>query len=397
MRGARAQPNTGSKEGINSSKQQKMKIEITIDSFCTGNEQRADETEGEDPAKEKSEIPANWIQALEELKMQFKTQLREAEDNWEKNLKTKISHLETENSVLKAKINQLENEAKEMKDEAKEMKDEVKKMKDGLQRKSDQKEKDDQKAKDEIQSLRTKIQQLELSDLKRQQDTIKQNQKNEKIEENMKHLIHKTEDLENRSRRDNLRIIGLPEDHDKRKSLDIILQEIIKENCPEILEQEGKVEIDRIHRSPPVLNPQLTTPRNVIAKFKNYQTKEKILQAAKKKSFKYQGTTVRITQDLAASTLKKRKAWNTIFRKVRELGLQPRINYPAKLTIFLQGKVWSFNKIEEFQEFVKKRPDLNRKFDVQVQNSRESSKGNLKRGEKRKTKKKIFKRLNKLK
>uniref|UniRef100_A0A5F8G2I2 L1 transposable element RRM domain-containing protein n=1 Tax=Monodelphis domestica TaxID=13616 RepID=A0A5F8G2I2_MONDO len=308
--------------------------------------------------------------------MQFKTQLREAEDNWEKNLKTKISHLETENSVLKAKINQLENEAKEMKDEAKQMKDEVKKMKDDLQRKSDQKEKDDQKTKDEIQSLRTRIQQLESSDLTRQQDTIKQNQKNGKNEENMEHLIHKTDDLENRSRRDNLRIIGLPEDHDKRKSLDIILQEIIKENCPEILEQEGKVEIDRIHRSPPVLNPQLTTPRNVIAKFKNYQTKEKILQAAKKKLFRYQGTIVRITQDLDASTLKKRKAWNTIFQKARELGLQPRINYPAKLTIFLQGKVWSFNKIEEFQEFVKKRPDLNRKFDVQAQNSRESSKGN---------------------
>uniref|UniRef100_K7DZV7 L1 transposable element RRM domain-containing protein n=1 Tax=Monodelphis domestica TaxID=13616 RepID=K7DZV7_MONDO len=390
MRGARAQTNMGSKEGVNPSKKQKKKKEITIDSFCTGNEQRVNETEGEGSAKEKSEIPANWIQALEEIKMQFKTQLREAEDNWEKNLKTKISHLETEalelkqeNGVLKAKINQLENEAKEMKDEVKnmkdekkEMKDEVKRMKDDLQRKSDQKEKDDQKTKDEIQSLRTRIQQLESSDLTRQQDTIKQNQKNEKIEENMKHLIHKTEDLENRSRRDNLRIIGLPEDHDKRKRLDVILQEIIKENCPNILEQEGKVEIDRIHRSPPILNPQLTTPRNVIAKFKIYQTKEKILQAVKK-SFRYHRTTVRITQDLAASTVKKRKAWNMIFRKARELGLQPRINYPAKLTIFLQEEVWSFNKIEEFQEFIKKRPDLNRKFDVQAQNSRESSKGQL--------------------
>uniref|UniRef100_K7E1L7 L1 transposable element RRM domain-containing protein n=1 Tax=Monodelphis domestica TaxID=13616 RepID=K7E1L7_MONDO len=330
-------------------------------------------------ANDKSEIPVNWIQAVEELKKQ----LREAEANWEKNLKIKISHLETEalelkreNSVLKVKINQLENEAKEMKDEAKEMKEDVKRMKDDLQRKSDQKEKDDQKARDEIQSLRTRIQKLELSDLTRQQDTIKQNEKNEKIEENMKHLIHKTDNLENRSRRENLRIIGLPEDHDKRKSLDIILQEIIQENCPDILEQEGKVEIERIHRSPPVLNPQLTTPRNVIAKFKNYQTKEKILQAAKKKPFRYHRNTVRITQELAASTLKDQKAWNMIFQKARELGLQPRINYPAKLTIFLQGKVWSFNTIEEFQAFIKKRPNLNRKFEVQAQNSRESSKGN---------------------
>uniref|UniRef100_A0A5F8HLE2 L1 transposable element RRM domain-containing protein n=1 Tax=Monodelphis domestica TaxID=13616 RepID=A0A5F8HLE2_MONDO len=284
--------------------------------------------------------------------------------------------MKDEAKKMKDEAKKMKDEVKKMNDEKKEMKDEVKRMKDDLQRKSDQKERDCQKARDEIQSLRTRIQRLESSDLTRQQDTIKQNEENEKIEENMKHLIHKTDDLENRSRRDNLRIIGLPEDHDKRKSLDIILQGIIQENCPDILEQEGKVETERIHRSPPVFNPQLTTPRNVIVKLINYQTKEKILQAAKKKSFRYQGTTVRITQDLAASTLKKRKAWNRIFRKVRELVLQPRIKYPSKLTIFLQGKVWSFNTTEEFQAFIEKRPDLNRKFDVQAQNSRESSKGN---------------------
>ena len=33
----------------------------------------------------------------------------------------------------------------------------------------------------------------------------------------MKHLLGKTSDLENRSQRDNLRIIGLPEYHEKRK------------------------------------------------------------------------------------------------------------------------------------------------------------------------------------
>uniref|UniRef100_A0A5F8GFH3 L1 transposable element RRM domain-containing protein n=1 Tax=Monodelphis domestica TaxID=13616 RepID=A0A5F8GFH3_MONDO len=367
MRGTRAQTNMGRKEGVNLNKQQKQKKETTIDSYYSANG-----TEGERSANDKPEIPANWIQAVEELK----TQLREAEDNWEKNLKIKISHLETEalelkqeNSILKAKIIQLENEAKEMKDE-------IKRMKDNLQRKSDQKEKDNQKARDEIQSLRTRVKQLESNDLTRQQDTIKQNKKNEKIEENVKHLIHKTDDLENRSRRDNLRIIGLPEDHDKRKSLDIILEEIIQENCPEILEQEGKVEIERIHRSPPVFNLQLTTPRNVIAKFKNNQMKGQVLQAAKKKPFRYNGNTVRITQDLSASTLTDRKPWNTIFRKARELGLQPRIKYPSKLTIFLQGKVRSFNTTEEFQAFINKRPDLNRKCEVQPQNSKESLKGN---------------------
>ena len=58
--------------------------------------------------------------------------------------------------------------------------------------------------------------------------------------------------------------------------------------------------------------------------------------------------------------------------KARELGLQPRINYPAKLTIFLQGKVWSFNTIEDFQAFIKKKSDLNREFAAQTLNSIES-------------------------
>ena len=60
----------------------------------------------------------------------------------------------------------------------------------------------------------------------------------------MKHLIGKISGVENRSKIDNLRIIGL-----------LILQEIMQENCPDILKQEGKVDIERFHRSLPTFNP----------------------------------------------------------------------------------------------------------------------------------------------
>ena len=43
--------------------------------------------------------------------------------------------------------------------------------------------------------------------------------------------------------------------------LDSILQEIITENCPDILESEGKINIERIHRSPPEKDPKRETPR----------------------------------------------------------------------------------------------------------------------------------------
>ena len=90
------------------------------------------------------------------------------------------------------------------------------------------------------------------------------------------------------------------------------------------------------------------TPRNIVAKFQSSQVKQKILQAARKKQFEYCGNTIRITQDLAASTLRDRRAWNMIFQKSKELGLKPRITHPAKLSIILQGNKWSFNDIEDF-------------------------------------------------
>uniref|UniRef100_A0A5F8HEE8 L1 transposable element RRM domain-containing protein n=1 Tax=Monodelphis domestica TaxID=13616 RepID=A0A5F8HEE8_MONDO len=187
------------------------------------------------------------------------------------------------------------------------------------------------------------------------QELIKQSQNTKKLEENIKYLTDKVIDLENRGRRDNLRIIGLPEKPEINTKLDMVIQDIIKENCPEILEQGGNTATDRAHRTPSTLNPQKTTPRNVIAKFQSYQTKEKILQEARKRQFRYKGMPIRVTQDLASCTLNDHKAWNMIFRKARELGLQPRISYPAKLTIYFQEKVWAFNKIEETSNFLQRK------------------------------------------
>ena len=56
----------------------------------------------------------------------------------------------------------------------------------------------------------------------------------------MKCLTDQITDQAKRSRRDTLRIIDLPEKSETNRNLDIILQEIIEVNCPDILEQEGK-------------------------------------------------------------------------------------------------------------------------------------------------------------
>ncbi|XP_072455582.1 uncharacterized protein [Notamacropus eugenii] len=263
-----------------------------------------------------SRINIQWAQVMEELKKDFKNQVREVEEKLgremremqekhEKQVNTLLKETQKnaeENNTLKNKLTQLAKEVQKANEEKNAFKSRISQM-----------EKEVQKLTEENSSFKIRMEQMEVNDFMRNQEIIKQNQKNDKMEDDVKYLIGRTTDLENRSRRDNLKIMGLPESHDPKKSLDIIFHEIIKENCPEILEPEGKISIQGIHRSPPERDPKRETPRNIVAKFQSSPVKEKILQAARKKQFKYCGNTIRITQDLAALTLRDQRTWNMIF------------------------------------------------------------------------------------
>uniref|UniRef100_A0A7N4NVL6 L1 transposable element RRM domain-containing protein n=1 Tax=Sarcophilus harrisii TaxID=9305 RepID=A0A7N4NVL6_SARHA len=352
-------------------------------------------------ASGKSKKGANWSQGQQEILDELKKEIRVVEEklgremrvmqeNYEKKITTLAKQAQKnteENNTLKNKIGQMAKEACKSTEEKNSLKTRVGQMEKDVQKFSEEKnflrsrigqmEKEVQNLTEEKNSLKMRIGQVEANDNMRHQETVRQSRKNERIEENVKYLIGKTNDLENRSRRDHLRIIGLPECHDQKKSLETIFQEIIKENCPNILYPEGKIEIERIHRSPPEKDPKMKGARDVIAKFQNPLMKERILQAVRKRPFKYRGATVRITQDLAPSTLKERRAWNVIFRRAKELGLQPRITYPAKLSIIIQGRRWAYNDIDEFHAFLMKRPDLNRKFDIHKQDAKRHRRANI--------------------
>ena len=124
----------------------------------------------------------------------------------------------------------------------------------------------------------------------RNQEITKQNQKNEKINDTSleKQLTWKIDPGEFIN-------YGTAWKPWSKKSLDIIFHEIIKENCPDILAPEGKINIERMHQSPPERNPKRETPKNIVTKFQSSQVKEKMLQAARKKQFEYCGNTIRIT------------------------------------------------------------------------------------------------------
>ncbi|XP_074058436.1 uncharacterized protein LOC141499684 [Macrotis lagotis] len=352
----------------------------TIEKYFANEPKKDKNTQSEDeeaqaPASKDSKKNRNWAQAMTELKKDFETQMRELEEKLGKerremqekhenevsSLVKEIQKIAEENSMLKTSLGQMDKTVQKVIEE-----------KNALKSKIGQMEKEIRKLSEENKSFRQRIEFREIDEFTRNQESIIQNQKNEKLEENVKYLIEKTTDMENRLRKDNLKIIGIPESHDQEKSLDIIFKELLQQNCPDILEAEGKIEMERIHQSPRERDHKKPTPRNIIAKFQNSQVKEKILQAARRTQFKYRGAAVRITQDLAATTLEARRAWNTIYRKAKELRMQPRMNYPARLNVLFQGKRWTFNEPGEFQMFLLEWPELNRRFDLHIQDSGEA-------------------------
>ena len=116
------------------------------------------------------------------------------------------------------------------------------------------------------------------------------------------YLREKLRDIEDRSRRENLRIDGLQEvENETWKQTEKILKSMIQEN----LEIED-VNIERAHR---VGNTSNTSPRTVVAKFCSFKGKQLVLSAAKK----LKGQNIYINEDFSKETMDIRKEkWKSV-------------------------------------------------------------------------------------
>ena len=71
--------------------------------------------------------------------------------------------------------------------------------------------------------------------------------------------------------------------------------------------------------------------------------KERILKAAREKQeVTYKGAQIRIAADISIETVQTRREWQETFPVMKSKGLQPRLLYPAKLSIKLQGEIRTF-------------------------------------------------------
>ena len=62
--------------------------------------------------------------------------------------------------------------------------------------------------------------------------------------------------------------------------------------------------------------------------------------------------------DLSTETWQARKNWHDIFRAINEKNMQPRIQYPTRLSLKIEGEIKGIQGKQKLKEFVNTKPAL---------------------------------------
>lgn len=161
-------------------------------------------------------------------------------------------------------------------------------------------------------------------------------------------LIAKTVDLESRSRRNNLRIVGLPEAVEGPRPTTFFAELLVEVFGDQTL--QSPPELDRAHRTLAAKPQPGARPRPVIIRLHRYQTKDLIIREARKRRGKlqYRGTSIQIFEDYTPEVAEERAKYRAVMAELYNLTCRPALLFPARLQITLEnGTKKRFSSPEE--------------------------------------------------
>ena len=160
-------------------------------------------------------------------------------------------------------------------------------------------------------------------------------------------------------KRSNIQIIGLPEGEEEEQQIENLFEQIMKENFPNLAKEIDFQEVQEAQRVPKKLDPRRNTPRHIIITLPKIQQKERILEAAREKdTVTYKGVPIRLSGDFSKETLQARRGWQEVFQVMKGKDLHPRLLYPAKLSLRIEGQIKCFSDKVKLKEFIIPKPLL---------------------------------------
>lgn len=162
----------------------------------------------------------------------------------------------------------------------------------------------------------------------------------------------KTDDFENRMRRNNLRIVGLPEKAEGFNPGDFIEKWL--KNVFSDMEFSSAFAVERAHRVPAVVPKPGLPPRPLLARLLNCRDRDAILRKARQKGeIHFENSKVSIFPDFSLELQKQRATFFEVKRRMREAGIEYSMAYPARLRVEEGGKTMYFSTAEQAKDWMR--------------------------------------------
>lgn len=155
-------------------------------------------------------------------------------------------------------------------------------------------------------------------------------------------LLLKVDDLENRSRRNNVRLVGVPEKEEGRDPVAFFEKWLADTMGRNILSPFFAIE--RAHRVPTRAPPPGAPPRPILMKLLHFRDRDAILRAAREKGdITIQGHKVSFYPDFSNEIQKRRMQFLDVKKRLRNIGISYAMQYPARLRVAAQDTTHFFD------------------------------------------------------
>lgn len=166
---------------------------------------------------------------------------------------------------------------------------------------------------------------------------------------NVAKLENKCEDLESRSRRNNVRIVGVPEGPDTCSTAAVAAM------LKEAFDLEKEPLLDRSHRTLQPKPKPGERPRAIVCRFHYHSDCVDILRRVRElRQIKVRGLTISVFPDYTVKVARARAAFNEVRRQLRGIdGARYGLFHPARLRITYNGVEKDFVSAVEASDYVK--------------------------------------------
>lgn len=154
-------------------------------------------------------------------------------------------------------------------------------------------------------------------------------------------------DQEGRSRRENVRIYGIPEgaEGEPRQVIPFV-EKLLIENLE--FADATELQIERAHRAIAPKPPAGAQPRSLLVKFLSFRVKEQVIKRTwQKKGFTWKESKISIDHDYAPGVLAKRREYAEARRVLKENNIRFQTIFPARLRVFHGDGTTVYETVEE--------------------------------------------------